>query len=117
MNLSPGWIDSLSAAGIQARHWSEIGPAGAADSEIMAWAKENRFVVLTHDLDFSAILAATQAVAPSVILLRMQEVFPDTAARRVVESIRALEEPLARGAIVTIGASGSRVRILPLPGA
>jgi predicted nuclease of predicted toxin-antitoxin system len=83
----------------------------------MAWAKENGFAVLTHDLDFSAILAATQAIAPSVILLRMQDVFPDSTAQRVIEAIRTRNDALVRGAIVTIGAADSRVRILPLPGA
>jgi predicted nuclease of predicted toxin-antitoxin system len=117
MNLSPDWIGRLDASGIQARHWTEVGPAGAADSEIMAWAKENGFAVLTHDLDFSAILAATQAIAPSVILLRMQDVFPDSTAQRVIDAIRTLNDALVRGAIVTIGAADSRVRILPLPGA
>jgi predicted nuclease of predicted toxin-antitoxin system len=33
----------------------------AADSEIMAYAAKHDYVVLTHDLDFSAILAATQS--------------------------------------------------------
>lgn len=116
MNLSPAWVGRLSEAGFVARHWSEVGAVTAPDSEIMAWAKDNRFVVLTHDLDFSAILAATQAMAPSVILLRMQDVFPGVAAQRVIEAMRATGDALARGAIMTIGAAGSRVRILPLPG-
>lgn len=114
MNLSPRWVDRFAESGIQARHWSSVGATGAPDSEIVAWANANGWVVLTHDLDFSAVLAATQARAPSVILLRMQDVFPETAFARVLSAIRALEFALAQGAVVTIGASGSRVRVLPL---
>lgn len=114
MNLSPGWVDRFAESGVEAQHWSTLGAAGAPDSEIMAWANDHDHVVLTHDLDFSAILAATQARAPSVVLLRMQDVFPETAFSHVLRAIRALESPLSRGAIVTVGAAGTRVRVLPL---
>jgi|APThiThiocy_cv2_1041547.scaffolds.fasta_scaffold24065_3 predicted nuclease of predicted toxin-antitoxin system len=65
MNLSPRLATLLREAGFVATHWSEIGAADATDLEIMAYAHE--FVVLTHDLDFSAILAATNAESPSVV--------------------------------------------------
>ena len=39
--------------------------------EILSWTLANGFVLLTHDLDFSAILAATSETAPSVVQLRM----------------------------------------------
>jgi Domain of unknown function (DUF5615) len=35
MNLSPRWVTLLASAGIEARHWSSIGPANATDREIM----------------------------------------------------------------------------------
>jgi hypothetical protein len=56
MNLSPGWVNLLAAAGIEAVHWSSLGAASAPDTEIMAYAGARGYVVLTHDLDFSAIL-------------------------------------------------------------
>ena len=52
MNLSPRWVAVLSDAGIEAAHWSTLGPSDAPDSEIMAYASENDCVMLTHDLDF-----------------------------------------------------------------
>jgi predicted nuclease of predicted toxin-antitoxin system len=60
MNLSPGWIDRLARHGLEAVHWSTIGAATAADHEILAWAHEHNFVVITSNLDFSPILAAAQ---------------------------------------------------------
>jgi len=64
MNLSPRWIGILADAGVQALHWSTVGKANAPDAEIMAWVVANDDVVLTHDLDFGAILAATHGVKP-----------------------------------------------------
>jgi predicted nuclease of predicted toxin-antitoxin system len=72
MNLTPLWVDVLTKHGWQAVHWSSIGAPRAKDSEIMNWALTNGHIVFTHDLDFGAILAATQANAPSVIQVRTQ---------------------------------------------
>jgi predicted nuclease of predicted toxin-antitoxin system len=65
MNLSPAWVRFLVAAGRDAVHWSEIGPADAEDASILNWAAEHDCVVLTADLDFGAILAATRATGPA----------------------------------------------------
>ena len=67
MNLSPRWVIFLGRAEIEATHWSDVGAANAKDSTIMAYARLNGLIVLTHDLDFGAILAATQGAAPSVV--------------------------------------------------
>jgi predicted nuclease of predicted toxin-antitoxin system len=58
MNLSPSWVDRLARHGFDAVHWSTIGAATAADHEILAWAHQHGSVLVTNDLDFSAILAA-----------------------------------------------------------
>ena len=76
LNLSPEWVGVLAEAGFHAVHWSVIGSAGAPDQEILAWAGLHGHVILTHDLDFGAILAATQAKFPSVLQVRSQDVNP-----------------------------------------
>ena len=53
----------LNGQGIQATHWSDIGAGNASDATIMAYAAETAAIVLTHDLDFGGILAATFAAA------------------------------------------------------
>lgn len=45
MNLSPRWARFLGDAGIEARHWSELGPGNAPDVEIMAFARVHDYVV------------------------------------------------------------------------
>jgi len=74
----------LAAVGIEAVHWSTAGSATASDDETLAWARANACVLLTHDLDFSAILAATAEAAPSVIQLRMHDLLSDRALTAVV---------------------------------
>jgi predicted nuclease of predicted toxin-antitoxin system len=51
MNLSPDWVKVLQDAGLEAVHWSTMGDIRAADEVIMSWARENEFIVFTHDLD------------------------------------------------------------------
>jgi predicted nuclease of predicted toxin-antitoxin system len=114
MNLSPAWTARLAAVGIAAVHWSRVGAATASDDEILAWAKANEHVLLTHDLDFSAVLAATSESAPSVIQLRMQDLLSDRALASVVAAVHTHTAELDSGALMSIDESGARVRILPL---
>jgi predicted nuclease of predicted toxin-antitoxin system len=82
MNLSPDWVDRLRAAGLSAVHWSDVGRMDAPDVEIMAHAAKFGYVVLTHDLDFSAILAANQGTKPSVVQIRAEIQCPLLAVNR-----------------------------------
>lgn len=70
MNLSPEWVDVLRSNGYEAQHWSTVGDPRAPDYVIMEWARATGSIVLTHDLDFGALLAITSAVGPSVIQVR-----------------------------------------------
>ncbi len=71
MNLSPRWVALLVEAGWQARHWSEVGRANASDKEILTYAAANDCVVLTHDLDFGAILAISHGRKPISAKIRI----------------------------------------------
>jgi predicted nuclease of predicted toxin-antitoxin system len=55
-------------------HWSNVGDPRASDAVIMKWSLEHGSYVLTHDLDFTAILALAGAAGPSVIQVRTQNV-------------------------------------------
>lgn len=114
MNLSPRWVDLLIDAGIDALHWSSLGAMNAPDSEIMAFARINGFVVLTYDLDFSAILAATHRDKPSVVQIRAADVSPDAIGKPVIDALRQMTTELAEGALLTIEPSRTRLRLLPL---
>ncbi|MDN5872660.1 MAG: DUF5615 family PIN-like protein [Nitrococcus sp.] len=114
MNLSPRWCVFLAGAGFDAIHWSALGCADASDTEIMAFAAEHEDVVLTNDLDFSAILAATQGGKPSGVQIRADSLSPDTIGQQVVNALRQGESDLKAGALLTVEPGRSRLRILPL---
>ena len=114
MNLSPRWISVLAEAGIEATHWSSLGAANAPDTTIMAYARANAYVVLTHDLDFSAILAATHGEKPSVVQIRAEDISPDAIGANVIVALRQLTNELEQGVLVTVDPNGTRLRVLPL---
>lgn len=114
MNLSPDWCEVLRAEGWDARHWSEVGDPRAPDDVIMAWAQENGCLVLTHDLDFGTILAATNAGGPSVLQVRAQDVLPAAIGATVLAALRQFADALTTGALVTVEPHRRRARVLPL---
>ncbi len=114
MNLSPDWVPVLESAGHRAIHWSSVGSPQARDREILAWARERRQVVFTHDLDFGAILAATAADSPSVIQIRTQDPTPSQCGGIIVNCLQQYASDLVSGALITVDKNRSRVRILPL---
>lgn len=114
MNLPPRWVQVFASAGWEAVHWSLVGAPTASDREIMAWGRDNGYIVFTHDLDFSALLAATQGEGPSVIQVRTQNILPEEIGNLVLNAIQRFRSELEKGAIITIDPSRARLRILPL---
>ena len=114
MNLSPSWVGGLARHEFEAVQWSTIGAATARDDEILAWASGHGFVVLTNDLDFSAILAATSGHAPSVVQLRAQDLLSEAAMTVVARALQVHREDIEQGALLSIDEGGTRVRMLPL---
>ena len=114
MNLSPKWVGFLADAGFEAQHWSALGAANAADPELMAYAKAHGFVVLTHDLDFGAILAASGSDGPSVVQIRADNLGLGEIGEQVIIALRQAEGAIASGALVTIDPRRSRITLLPI---
>lgn len=114
MNLSPDWVHALTNHGIKAVHWSTVGDPRAEDAVIMNWARENGYVVFTHDLDFGAALALTQADGPSVLQVRTQDVTPDHLEPAVINVLENNTPLLEAGCLIVLDEGRSRVRILPL---
>ncbi len=114
MNLSPAWASVLEEAGHTASHWSTIGSLNAPDREVLLWAKANGYVLFTHDLDFGAILAVTDAEGPSVIQIRAQDISPDHAKNLILNILDKFAENLLKGALISVDEEKSRVRFLPL---
>ena len=108
MNLSPDWVKVLEEAG-----WEAVGDIRAPDEVLITWARENDYVVFTHDLDFGVLLALTRAESPSVIQVRTQDVFPEVLGERLIKVLQEQHSVLERGALLTVDEGKARVRILP----
>jgi len=114
MNLSPRLLGPLRKAGFEASHWMEVGDPRAPDGVVMEWARKNKAVVVTHDLDFSAMLAAINGTSPSVIQVRTQDILSEKFLGILFTALRQLETLLEQGAIIVVDEHGRRARSLPL---
>jgi predicted nuclease of predicted toxin-antitoxin system len=112
--LPVSWAAFLQGLDHNARHWRELGPPNAPDTQIMAWAQQNNAVVLTHDLDVTQLLFQTNTAMPRVIQLRVDDVRPGSIGRKVAGVLAQYCEELLAGALITLKGSKTRLRILPL---
>jgi predicted nuclease of predicted toxin-antitoxin system len=113
MNLSPRLATELIERDVEAVHWLDLGDPRATDSEILNYALSAGFTVLTHDLDFGAILAATNARGPSVVQIRTQDLLSESIAALIARILTSYENEIAYGCLITIDPVRSRLRLLP----
>ena len=78
------------------------------------WAQRHGYIVFTNDLDFGAILAATNAQGPSVIQLRHQDLMPQSLATRLARILKQFEYELLKGALISVDERRAKARILPI---
>lgn len=114
MNLSPGWCEILRQHGWESVHWSAVGDPRSTDQAILSYAREHGYIVFTHDLDFSAILAATKTRSPSVIQIRTQDVLTPEFHKLALDALRRFEADLTAGALIIVDEYRVRARVLPL---
>ena len=114
MNLSPEFVGLLAEHGVIAVHWSTVGLPTAEDGEILRWAKDHEYVVVTFDLDFGTILAATGFHTPSVIQIRNLNSHPDVLCPLLVKVLKRFDRELANGALIVLDKTKDRIRLLPL---
>lgn len=84
------------------------------DSDIIVKAREEARIILTHDLDFSALMAASGAKLPSVILFRLSDMRPDTVNKSMALILQNHADALQQGAIFSVNETQIRVRPLPI---
>lgn len=100
--------------GHQARHVNHIGFNETEDRLIFSLAEENDEVIITHDNDFSTLLAFSGAERPSVILFRLQKVNAEILASILRSELPNLMEDIGQGAMVSIDEYAVRIRKLPI---
>jgi predicted nuclease of predicted toxin-antitoxin system len=114
MNISPKTVEALRRQGWNIIRVSEILPADVSDQEILESARQEDRIVITQDLDFSALLALGGYHSPSLITLRLSVSDPETVTRRLLDTPLRIEQALREGCAVTIEDVTMRVRKLPI---
>lgn len=114
MGISQKSVAWLRAEGHDAVHLREEQLHRLPDAEILEKAKRESRIVLTCDLDFPTLLAASQSSLPSVILFRLDDERPDNINRRLTAVLSESTIALQNGAIISVDERKHRVRLLPI---
>lgn len=114
MGISPKTVRLLQANGHDAVHIADERLHKAADRDIIAKARVENRILITHDLDFGAIMAASRASLPSLVIFRLSNMHPDRVSRYMDVLIERHGASLEEGVIVVVTEKKIRVRQLPL---
>lgn len=114
MGVSPITVRILKQQEYDAIHLSEQGLFRMPDSEIIEKAKDEFRIVLTFDLDFTDLLAASKDSLPSVIIFRVKNTLPNFVSSRLSTVLSNCSQNLNNGAIIIVEDYRYRVRNLPL---
>lgn len=114
MNLTPVWVEFFAEHGIQATHWSSIGPITESDAAIMHYAQMHGHVIMTNDLDFGTLLARTHNHEPSVILLRARILVPKTLGAMIISVVTKHQAAIESGALLVVDEYRYKLRLLPI---
>ncbi len=114
MGISPRVVTALRKQGHDAVHLQEQGLGRLPDHEILAKARDEGRIVLTHDLDFGELLAASGGALPSVIIFRLKDMRGENVSLYLFAVLKQQHEALETGAICSVSERRVRVRTLPV---
>ncbi len=115
MGVSQKTVRWLRAAlGSDVVHVREEGMQQASDADIIDKARREGRIVLTFDLDFADIMAASGEPLPSIVLFRLENCTPENVNRRLATLLKQSSDALKSGAIVIVEDARYRVRFLPV---
>ena len=86
------------------------------DENIVEKAHVEHRVIITHDLDFSRILALSRSAVPSVITFRLSDMRPVCVNNYLSDVLARFTGQLEKGALVSVNECNIRVRLLPVEG-
>ena len=104
----------LRALGYECVHVGEIGMRNATDDEILAFAAEQKAIVVTLDADFHTMLAVSGSSGPSVIRIRMQGLRASATAHLIQQCLAAFSDNLHAGALLTVKMKKTTCHRLPI---
>lgn len=114
MGISPATVAFLRSLGHDALHLHEQGLDRTQDSGILEKGLLEDRVILTHDLDFAELIAASAARLPSIVIFRLRNMRPERVNEYLQTLIADHSEALEQGAVVSVTERQIRVRLLPI---
>ncbi|HBE33296.1 MAG TPA: hypothetical protein DD990_18755 [Cyanobacteria bacterium UBA11368] len=114
MNISPQTVTALQQQGWDIIRVLDVLPATASDVEILNFARQENRVIVTHDLDFSMLVALSGYNQPSLITLRLSSTDLNTVNQKLLEILPQIEQQLQAGSAITIEDTAVRIRQLPI---
>jgi predicted nuclease of predicted toxin-antitoxin system len=114
MGISPKTVLYLNKNDYDAVHLFEQKLERISDSEILKKAKVEDRIILTHDLDFGELIAASHTILPSVVIFRLKNMHPDNVNHYLNQILNKYKELLLKGVIVSVSENNIRVRKLPI---
>lgn len=114
MGVAMRVVEHLRAQGHDVVHLRDEGLQRLADKDIFAKAIAEARIVITFDLDFGEIAAATRSDCVSIVLFRLPHASTSYVIQRLTAALTAAGEDLPFGIIVTVEANRIRIRHLPI---
>lgn len=105
----------LRAQGYDAIHLREQGLRRLPDEQIIQKALAEDRIILTHDLDFSRIVALSRGQYPSVITFRLADMRAPTVNQYLQEVLARFTVELRAGPLISVTEQAIRLRRLPIP--
>jgi len=114
MGISPNTVAMLRGLGYDALHLHEQGLDRLQDPLILQKARDEGRILLTHDLDFGELIAASGARLPTIVVFRLRNMRPERVNRYLDGILNQHGEALKQGAIISVTEGQIRVRLLPI---
>ena len=113
MGLARSTVSFLRHQGHDVVHLRDQGLQRLEDEGIIDKALQEARVILTHDLDFSRLVALSHANRPSVITFRLADMRPAFVNHYLAQVLERFAADLEAGALVSVNEQGIRARRLP----
>lgn len=114
MGISPEMSPVLRRLGHEAVHLHELGLDTLPDPAILEKTREEGYILLTHDLDFAELVAASGARLPSVVIFRLRNMRPEQVSIFLERALSQGRIALEEGAILSVTEGLIRIRMLPI---
>ncbi len=116
MGLARRTVEWLREQGHDAIHLRDEGLQRLPDPDILAKAAGEARILLTMDLDFPQLLAASGGRFPSLIVFRLANERWENVNARLADVLGSFSSQLDSGAIISVRDTLIRIRKLPLTG-